>query len=141
MSRTDFVLDRLQVSFPDSQLPLPPELLDGILTIRTQQGNGATHKISFSEIHIAAEAVGTVENCPRVFCGEFSKRCGNLWENAFCFSTGFHSAAVSIASPLEVRTLLPCLIFCYSSDHNYVSRFPESFKPTGGWSVANHSSI
>ena len=47
---------------------------------------------------LAAEAVGTVENSERVFCGEFSKRGGNGGKPAFWVFHGFHGAAVSTAS-------------------------------------------
>jgi hypothetical protein len=52
----------------------------------------------FRERILAAEAVGTVENSERVFCGEFSKRGGNGGKPAFWVFHGFHGAAVSIAS-------------------------------------------
>ena len=52
----------------------------------------------FKEKILAAEAVGTVENSERVFCGEFSKRGGNGGKPAFWVFHGFHGAAVSTAS-------------------------------------------
>jgi len=60
--------------------------------------------VSFPERTSAAEAVGTVENSTRAFCGEFSKRCGNGGKTAFWFFRGFHRAAVSTAFPPALHT-------------------------------------
>ena len=58
----------------------------------------------FFRRNLAAEAVGTVENSTRAFCGEFSKRCENGGKTAFWFFHGFHRAAVSTAFPRAPQT-------------------------------------
>src|SRR5262249_48991561 len=59
----------------------------------------------FKEGILAAEAVGTVENSERVFCGEFSKRGGNGGKPAFWVFRRSHGAAVSTASVGAPHTL------------------------------------
>lgn len=72
----------------------------------------------FKERKLAAEAVGTVENSERVFCGEFSKRGGNGGKPAFWVFHGFHGAAVSTAFVRAPQTRLA--IESLSISRNYV---------------------